>query len=183
MDYLPHEPGQENRPDKNDQHASDTASTQSSTDVPGDKERVVNMEGEVEEMVRQLTRYSSRFSAHGSNPFFEEGETTWNPDSPNFKVKDWIRALVAAQSRDPERFRPRTAGVAFKNLYVHGFGSPTDYQKDVFNSVLSLGGLARRIVGSGLQKIQILDDLSGVVRSGEMLLVLGRPGRQVKSTK
>jgi hypothetical protein len=141
----------------------------------------VDMEDEVEEMVRQLTRHSTHFSSSkANNPFFEEDkETTWHPDSPFFKPKDWIRSLIAAQSQDPERFLQRSAGVAFKNLHVHGFGSPTDYQKDVFNALLSIGGLVRNLVGSGKQKVQILSNFNGLVRSGEMLIVLGRPGRQV----
>ncbi|KAL2826962.1 ABC-2 type transporter-domain-containing protein [Aspergillus cavernicola] len=136
------------------------------------------MEEEIEGMVRQLTRRSTRFStSHATNPFFEENkESTLHPDSSSFRVKDWIRSLLSAQASDPDRFRQRTAGVAFKNLRVHGFGSPSDYQKDVFNVILSVGGLLRKLVKSEQQQMQILHDFNGLVRSGEMLLVLGRPG-------
>lgn len=162
-------------------YETDTASTRTKLDGGEDSDQMKDMEDEVEQMVRQLTRHSTRFSTTGAkNPFFEDDkESTWHPDSPYFKTKDWIRSLLAAQSRDPERFRQRSAGVAFKDLHVHGFGSPTDYQKDVFNSILGIGGLVRRVVGNGLQKVQILNDFNGMVRSGEMLLVLGRPGRYV----
>ncbi|KAH8423667.1 pleiotropic drug resistance family ABC transporter [Aspergillus melleus] len=165
-------------PEISGQYETDTASTRTKLDGRDDSEKMGDMEEEVEQMVRQLTRHSTRFSATGANnPFFEENkESTWHPDSPFFKTKDWIRSLLAAQSRDPERFRQRNAGVAFKDLHVHGFGSPTDYQKDVFNSILGIGGLVRQVVGSGLQKVQILNNFNGMVRSGEMLLVLGRPG-------
>ncbi|KAF9895076.1 hypothetical protein FE257_004705 [Aspergillus nanangensis] len=138
-----------------------------------------DLEEEVEQMVRQLTRQSTHFStANATNPFFEEDKesSTIHPDSPHFKCKNWIRSLLAAQSHDPDRFRQRSAGIAFKNLHVHGFGSPTDYQKDVLNAILGVGGLVRKITGTGLQKVQILRDFNGLVRSGEMLLVLGRPG-------
>lgn len=37
------------------------------------------------------------------------------------------------QARDVERPSHRTAGFAFKNLSAHGYGTPTDYQKDVAN--------------------------------------------------
>ncbi|KAJ5899214.1 hypothetical protein N7495_003958 [Penicillium taxi] len=142
------------------------------------------LEHEVEEMVRQLTRnsqltrQSTQFASdQTNNPFFEDDKgASWHPDSPNFKAKDWIRALIAAQSQDPERFLQRSAGIAFKNLNVHGFGSPTDYQKDVFNVVLSFAGMVRNMVGNGKQKVRILQNFNGLVRSGEMLVVLGRPG-------
>ncbi|OQD86054.1 hypothetical protein PENANT_c008G03778 [Penicillium antarcticum] len=155
----------------------DSSSSQTKMDE-SDNEKPDDIEEEVQEMVRQLTRHSTRFSSsQAKNPFFEDDkETTWHPDSPFFKPKDWIRALIAAQSQDPERFLQRSAGVAFKNLHVHGFGSPTDYQKDVFNAVLSIGGLVRNLVGSGKKKVQILNNFNGLVRSGEMLVVLGRPG-------
>jgi hypothetical protein len=34
---------------------------------------------------------------------------------------------------------------------LHGFGSPTDYQKDVANSVLQIGALFRSMTGTGKQ--------------------------------
>lgn len=146
---------------------------------PKDDAPRVDMDDEIEEMARHLTRHSTHFSTTKTrNPFFEEDkEATWHPDSSSFRAKDWVRALIAAQSQNPERFLQRQAGVSFKDLSVHGFGSPTDYQKDVANVLLSIGGLVRNLVGSGKQKVQILDNFNGLVRSGEMLVVLGRPGR------
>lgn len=35
------------------------------------------------------------------------------------------------ESRDPDRYPKRVAGVSFRNLNVHGFGALTDYQKYV----------------------------------------------------
>ncbi|KAI9927870.1 hypothetical protein ASPWEDRAFT_157610 [Aspergillus wentii DTO 134E9] len=156
----------------------DEISVKTKVDGLDDSEREKDMEEEIEEMARQLTRHSTHFSStNAKNPFFEDDkESTLHPDSSNFRVKDWIRSLLAAQATNPDRFRQRNAGVAFQNLNVHGFGSPTDYQKDVFNSVLGIGSLVRRVVGSGLQKVQILQGFDGLIRSGEMLLVLGRPG-------
>lgn len=135
-------------------------------------------EEEIHRLAQRLTRNSTRFSSTGlENPFIESKEdSTLNPHSPNFKSKHWMKNLLALSSRDPAH-RKREAGVAFRNLSVHGYGSPTDYQKDVFNAVLQIGALARTIAGSGKQKIQILRDFDGLVKSGEMLVVLGRPGR------
>lgn len=134
------------------------------------------MEARVGDLARQLTRQSS-VKSHLENPFTAgDPDSTVNPNSDNFKVRDWMKMLLAIRSRDPERYPDRTAGVAFKNLSVHGFGSPTDYQKDVLNSVLELGTIARRLVGLKMPKIQILDQFDGLVKSGEMLVVLGKPG-------
>ncbi|KAF5860802.1 hypothetical protein ETB97_001022 [Aspergillus alliaceus] len=136
-------------------------------------------EAEVTRLAQQLTRQSTRFSfsQNAENPFVETKEdSTLNPHSSNFKAKNWMKNLLALTSRDPERHPRREAGVSFRNLSVHGYGSPTDYQKDVFNAVLQVGALFRAVTGTGKQKIQILRDFDGLVRSGEMLVVLGRPG-------
>ncbi|KAJ5658792.1 ABC multidrug transporter C [Penicillium longicatenatum] len=131
---------------------------------------------EVTRLARKLTRESTHIS-EGENTFLETKEdSTLNPASPNFRARNWMKNLLALTSRDPERYPTRQAGVSFRNLSVHGFGSPTDYQKDVFNSVFQIGALARMATGTGKQKIQILRDFDGLVKSGEMLVVLGRPG-------
>lgn len=146
----------------------------------GDEEKVAER---VTDLARRLTRQSTRYSisTNAENPFLGTKEdSSLNPSSPNFNAKNWMKNLLAITSRDPERYPQRTAGVSFKNLSVHGFGSPTDYQKDVFNAVLEIGTLFRYLMGTGKQKIQILREFDGLVKSGEMLVVLGRPGRYVK---
>ncbi|KAJ5725406.1 ABC multidrug transporter C [Penicillium malachiteum] len=147
-----------------------------------DKVEIANeeqIEEEVTRLAQKLTRQSTRFSViEGENTFLEtpKEDSTLNPASPNFRARNWMKNLLAITSRDPERYPQRQAGVSFRNLSVHGFGSPTDYQKDVFNSVLQVGALFRLATGTGKQKIQILREFDGLVKSGEMLVVLGRPG-------
>ncbi|KAI7973946.1 hypothetical protein EIK77_001357 [Talaromyces pinophilus] len=142
-------------------------------------EREEIVETQVGELARQLTRQSTRFAAKGGlqNPFFiDDPESSLNPHSPNFRARDWIKMLFELRSQDPVNFPQKKAGISFRNLSVHGFGSPTDYQKNVLNSVLEIGTLVRRAVGAKMQKVQILRDFEGLVKSGEMLVVLGRPG-------
>ncbi|CAI7608425.1 unnamed protein product [Penicillium glandicola] len=160
-----------------------TASLSSTEDTANEKSEVGNedyAEAEVTRLARQLTRQSTRFSVSNQNtenPFIETHEdSTLNPHSENFKAKNWMKNILALQSRDPERYPKRQAGLGFKNLSVHGFGTPTDYQKDVANSVLQIGALFRSMTGTGKQKIQILHEFDGLIKSGEMLVVLGRPG-------
>lgn len=135
---------------------------------------------EITHLAQQLTRESTQFSALDDleNPFVEKNEfSSLNPHSSEFKARNWMKNLLALTSRDPERYPERAAGISFRDLSVHGFGSPTDYQKDVLNSVLQIGHLFRLATGTGRQKIQILRNFDGLVKSGEMLVVLGRPGR------
>ncbi|KAK2781143.1 hypothetical protein FQN52_001790 [Onygenales sp. PD_12] len=138
-----------------------------------------NSDDDIRSLAREITRQSTHFTAlEPSNPFTDASvkDSSLDPNSLKFDPKLWMKNLLALQSRDPERYPRRTAGFAFKNLNVHGFGKPTDYQKDVANSVLEIGTLFRAIAGTGKQKIQILRDFEGLVNDGEMLVVLGRPG-------
>jgi ABC-type multidrug transport system fused ATPase/permease subunit len=149
----------------------------SSDDTLMEREDII--EAQVGELARQLTRKSTRFSTNGGlqNPFsLEDPESSLNPHSPNFRARDWIKMLLELRSQDPVKFPEKQAGISFRNLSVHGFGSPTDYQKNVLNSLLEIGTLVRRAVGVKMQRVQILRDFEGLVKSGEMLVVLGRPG-------
>ncbi|EER44595.1 multidrug resistance protein [Histoplasma capsulatum H143] len=136
------------------------------------------VDDDIKSLAKELTRQSTHISTlEPHNPFIDpEKNAILDPNSVDFNAKAWMKNLLALQSRDPERYPRRTAGFAFRNLNVHGFGKPTDYQKDVANAPLEIGNLFRAITGSGKHRIQILRDFSGIVNDGEMLVVLGRPG-------
>ncbi|RHZ57995.1 uncharacterized protein CDV56_104774 [Aspergillus thermomutatus] len=91
------------------------------------------------------------------------------------------KTVLRFVSQDPDRYPKRTAGVSFRGLCVSGYGSPLDYQKNVLNVVFQamevVAGLGRR----NQQKIRILRNHDGLLLSGEMLLVLGRPGSGVST--
>jgi ATP-binding cassette subfamily G (WHITE) protein 2 (PDR) len=83
-------------------------------------------------------------------------------------------------SHKKDRSPHPNAGVSFRNLNVHGFGSLTDYQKDFGNVLLEGVGWAQKMTGKGQNRIQILKEFDGLVKEGEMLgrlVVLGSPGR------
>ena len=54
---------------------------------------------------------------------------------------------------------------------------PADYQKTVGNLPWSYLGQAMDYVAGRKRKVQILNGLDGYLESGEMLVVLGPPGR------
>ncbi|KAJ7170618.1 ABC-2 type transporter-domain-containing protein [Mycena crocata] len=128
-----------------------------------------------------LAKATSRLSQHSKyvNPFEgTDGDDTLDPRSEKFDINHWLKTIMHISSRDPESFPTRTAGVSFRNLNVHGVGSPTDYQKTTGNVWLGLLSSIKGLLsmGSGRSKIQILRDFDGLVKSGELLVVLGRPG-------
>lgn len=155
---------------------------ESNTESP-DEESESNDQHDKEIAVNNLARTFTQRSiknneGHYINPFLNASEDpALDPTSGKFNARAWTKTLIGIRSRDPERYPERTAGVAYKNLNVHGFGNPTDYQKTFGNYPLELIGLFNKLRGKGQRKIQILRDFDGLIKSGEMLVVLGRPGR------
>ncbi|KLJ11567.1 ATPase [Blastomyces silverae] len=145
----------------------ETVSTSSSS--------VEKREAEVCQLARQFTGQSI-YSTTGQNPFAAEAGSALDPNSENFNARAWCKAMLQMHTADEQAHPLRTLGVAFNNLNVHGFGSDTDYQKSVGNVLFEVLGLARKALGQRLRKIQILQNLEGLVEAGEMLVVLGPPG-------
>jgi ATP-binding cassette subfamily G (WHITE) protein 2 (PDR) len=132
----------------------------------------------VHELARAITQASIK-NATGEhiNPFDGTDNPLLDPHSGQFSYKVWTKNLLAIQSRDPERYPARVAGISYRNLSAYGFGNATDYQKTFGNYPLELPGLFKRLIGRRVQtKIQILRNFDGLVKAGEMLVVLGRPG-------
>ena len=98
-----------------------------------------------------------------------------DPTSPDFDVYKWARMLV--RQIDEEKITLRKAGITFKNLNVSGSGSAVNVQQNV-GSVFMAPLRARELFSKGPEK-QILKNFEGVVKTGEMLVVLGRPGKWI----
>lgn len=91
-------------------------------------------EEEIHELARQFTRLSraqTQNSVLTQNPFELDGEKhpELDPSSSKFNMRTWIQTLVHLSQRDPDAHPGRSAGVSFRNLAVHGYGTPTDFQK------------------------------------------------------
>ena len=119
------------------------SSSSTATDTSSDLEKN-SAAKEVTKLARKLTQQSSGDDELGRtitaqsvktdggnypNSFLDNSDPALDPNSGHFKPEKWVRTLVGLQSRDPERYPQRVAGISFKNLFVHGFGSVTDYQK------------------------------------------------------
>ena len=79
--------------------------------------------------------------------------------------------------------KTRHVGLVFRNLTVKGMGLGAALQPTLSDPFLALPRLFQNLFSGGLKKIggkppvrTILNDFSGCIRPGEMLLVLGRPG-------
>lgn len=127
------------------------SSSSAATDASSDLEKDTAAQ-EVTKLARQLTQQSSGDDELGKtltaqsaktnggnyrNSFLDASDPALDPNSGQFKPEKWVRTLVGLQSRDPERYPQRVAGISYKDLNVHGFGSLTDYQKYVRSNVFN----------------------------------------------
>lgn len=145
----------------------------------------IGVDGANAERIHTLARTLSRASAKARaanpsepiNPFTElERDPSLDPKSEKFSPRRWMQNLLQVRSRDPELFPTRTAGVSYTDLNVFGYGTAADFQGTVAN-IWSLSSLKNFFGLGGKRRIDILRNFEGLVESGELLVVLGRPGR------
>ncbi|KAJ7649950.1 pleiotropic drug resistance ABC transporter [Roridomyces roridus] len=120
----------------------------------------------VKNLQRTVTQLSSRTTT--------DSDVTLHPGDGPFDLEKTLKFIhKKIAEADIEH---RELGVAFQDLRVVGLGASASYQPTLGSTLNPL---------SILEEIQtlrhpplrtILDDITGVVRPGEMLLVLGRPG-------
>ena len=134
-----------------------------------------SQENEVE--VQKLARlYSNAATQIAPRNPFEDPEEEIDPSSEKFKARAWIRSMLSIRDSLEYKVQGRCAGVAFRDLSVHGYSAPTDYQKTVGNYLLDVVGLGKRLAGQKGRRVDILRNFEGLVRAGELLVVLGPPG-------
>jgi ATP-binding cassette subfamily G (WHITE) protein 2 (PDR) len=165
----------ESSPKSQRQHADHKESYQTAQESMEETQETARREDAVHQLARRLTSQSHQTAAH-QNPFNAPAGSVLDPNGENFNARAWTKAMLNLQEEDENAAPTRTAGVSFQNLNVHGFGADTDYQKSVGNIWLEGPGLFKRLRGNKGRKINILQNLDGLVEAGEMLVVLGPPG-------
>lgn len=104
----------------------------------------------------------------------EIGDPVLDPKSDQFDAYKWARMFVRLM--DEEGIKTRRAGFIFKNLNVSGSGSALNLQKNVGSLLMAPFRAGEYIKLGHAPEKQILRNFDGVVKSGELLIVLGRPG-------
>ncbi|RSL89934.1 ZEB2-regulated ABC transporter 1 [Fusarium floridanum] len=147
---------------------------QTSTEDEDEDSELERRHSIVRDLARQYTHQSQMSSVSG-NPFLmEDEESPLNPRSEKFRALTWAKSVV--KLLHDNGLTSRKAGVCYQNLNVFGYGQPTDYQKDVANIWFEAANWPRQLMGYGKTRIDIVRDFDGIVRNGEMLVVLGPPG-------
>jgi hypothetical protein len=107
----------------------------------------------------------------------EKTDPRLDPKSSDFDYQLWTQQALRAMVRSG--FAPPSQGLMFANLCVSGAGSVLQYQETLmsiftipFRKAAELASPSK----SHSQKRRILNSFDGLLKSGELLLVLGRPG-------
>ena len=102
------------------------------------------------------------------------GDPVLNPNREEFDFYKWVRMLLKLM--EDEGIKHSRTGVIFKNLNITGSGTATHLQKTVASPIVAAFHPRESFnIGKKSEKL-ILKDFNGVVKEGEMLMVLGRPG-------
>ena len=165
-----------NNNNKNNKNNNNNNSESSSDD--GDMDEMEHRHSIVRDLARTYTQTShANFQGSSADLFAADDlDSPVNPASEKFNARAWARAVSATMSEQGAGYRK--SGICFQNANVFGYGAETDYQKDVGNVWLEVPNLIRKLTSSssGQRRIDILRGFDGVVRAGEMLVVLGPPG-------
>ncbi|KAJ5781341.1 hypothetical protein N7457_006501 [Penicillium paradoxum] len=152
------------------------------SETPG-SESEADRDIQITTLARTLSQISRQAStgtdedSEGINTFLDASNPELDPHSDQFNSRKWVKNMLQITCRDPGRYPRRTAGVFFRNLNVFGYGTAADYQMNFANFWLKGAGWLRDALGLERKvRIDILRDFEGIVHSGEMLVVLGRPG-------
>jgi ATP-binding cassette subfamily G (WHITE) protein 2 (PDR) len=162
----------------------------SSSESPGtsDSDSIERPDGEAiigeedrQELVRVATTLSRRRSSVAvPHPIasqlgdIPEYDTALDPAHEKFDLQKWLKHFVE-QLRE-QGLMQRHAGVVFRDLDVSGSGSALQIQQTVLSTLTAPLRPQNFLRFGKKQHKQILHNFNGLIKSGELLVVLGRPG-------
>ncbi|KUJ11528.1 AtrD, ABC-transporter [Mollisia scopiformis] len=90
--------------------------------------------------------------------------------------EDAIQKWIQYVQQQHQRFR-RSFGICFENLTTEGVQTDSDYQNTFGSYLLAIPEYFGKVLsGRKQRRVRNLERMDGLVKGGEMLLVLGRPG-------
>ncbi|KAK2779104.1 hypothetical protein FQN52_006661 [Onygenales sp. PD_12] len=147
---------------------------QSGVDVQRAENDFAELSKELSAVSHQSRRYSRLQGKEGAEKDIEDS-------SPSEEPWDLETALRGNQAAEVEAgIRPKRIGVIWDNLTVRGIGGVKNIVKtfpDAIVDFVNVPGTIMSILGIGKKgkEFDILKDFKGVVKPGEMVLVLGKP--------
>ena len=146
---------------------------------PGDRETLTRLASHLSRNQSYLSRRDTKGTSDGLErqdtlAGLEWGDPVFDPNSPKFDFYKWLRMTVRMMDKDDIKIK--RAGIVLKDVNISGSGSALNLQQTVgsfLQAPLRIGTDFRK----GKTPVKsILRNVDGVLKSSEMLIVLGRPG-------
>lgn len=133
-----------------------------------------------EQLLRTMTNMSQ---VPGVSPF-NPGETAGidprlDPDSDSFDSRFWVKNMRKLLDSDSSFYRPTSLGVVYKDLRAMGIASDADFQPtvlNVFQKKIQDFYFNHFRKNDMSRYFDILKSMDGLIKPGELTVVLGRPG-------
>ncbi|PHH60547.1 hypothetical protein CDD81_1552 [Ophiocordyceps australis] len=104
----------------------------------------------------------------------DENDPSLNPESPEFNLHKWLQRFMGQLQE--QGMADHKTGVVFRQLDVLGSGSALQLQHTVGSYLMAPLHLGDLFSFGSRESKHILYGFQGLVKSGELLVVLGRPG-------
>ncbi|KAJ0362545.1 hypothetical protein COL154_006215 [Colletotrichum chrysophilum] len=135
-----------------------------------------------EEDRRELQRIATTLSRRQSGVSFGEpqlsniatNDPSLDPTSKSFDLSKWLQRIMQQMSN--EGISIKKAGVAYKDLNVSGTGAALQLQQTVGSFLAAPLRIGEHLSFGKKEPKRILHNFDGLLNSGELLIVLGRPG-------
>ncbi|KAJ3454809.1 hypothetical protein MRS44_013409 [Fusarium solani] len=105
---------------------------------------------------------------------YDEDSPALDPQSDQFSLEKWLQNFV--KTLREQNIMAKQTGVAFKDLNVTGTGAAVQVQETVASVLLAPLRLGEFFSFGKKEHKQILRNFDGLIKSGELLIILGRPG-------
>ncbi|EFX03218.1 ABC multidrug transporter [Grosmannia clavigera kw1407] len=124
--------------------------------------------------ISQRRRQSHATGSEAGNEDFDAADSAMDPSSKSFDLGVFLRRIIKDFRK--EGFKERRLGISYKDLTVSGTGEALQLQSTV-GTVLQMPLRLGESFSFGKKSHKtILHNFDGHVESGELLIVLGRPG-------
>ncbi|KAF7906308.1 hypothetical protein EAF00_000587 [Botryotinia globosa] len=128
---------------------------------------------------KALSRTRSRTKTADEKDVEKSAESVSEAEEEQFNLENTLRGN--RQAEEDSGIRSKHIGVVWDGLTVRGTGGVSNFVQtfpDAFISFFNVVETAMNIFGVGKKgrEVKILQDFRGVMKPGEMVLVLGRPG-------
>ena len=162
--FAPVKTAQESHNDED--HPSDSSNLTETTLTRRRTRQQTEMDEENRDELREIYTTLSRKQTTMAAP----DDPSVDPSSPSFQLSKFLKMF--RNQFEQSGHSMKKVGIIYKNLNIYGKGAALQLQKTVGNSFM----IQDMFKGGKKQRKQILRNFDGIIKSGELLIVLGRPG-------